>query len=71
MLCALFEYPQHRFLSGNKKNIHSFWIEKAPYLDSVLMTKKKYHNFSMHSDVNLQDGKSVIFIIHSPPENRV
>ena len=25
------EYPQHVFLSRNKKNIDRFWLKKAPY----------------------------------------
>ena len=25
------EYPQHIFLSRNKKNIDTFWLKKAPY----------------------------------------
>ena len=25
------EYPQHMFSLGNKKNIDTFWLKKAPY----------------------------------------
>ena len=25
------EYPQHMFLSRNKKNIDTFWLKKVPY----------------------------------------
>ena len=25
------EYPQHMFLSRNKKNIATFWLKNAPY----------------------------------------
>ena len=30
---AFNEYPQHMFLCRNEKNIGSFWIHKASYLE--------------------------------------
>ena len=33
------EYPHHMFLSRNKKNIDTFWLEKAPYQELWVHSK--------------------------------
>ena len=33
------EYPQHMFLSQNKKNIETSWLKKAPYQELWHMLK--------------------------------
>ena len=30
------EYPQHTFLWRNKKNIGTFWLKKAPYMEPCI-----------------------------------
>ena len=47
-----YEYPQHMFLSRNKKNMASFWLKKAPYQELC---------FSMNAWVHLMHIIEVLF----------